>query len=90
MYQLGVTFAETRCLKRSNEEVAKAFEVFPVSLTSSKISRSVYEKVLKLNEIQNRIWTKIVADPEFLLECCKELELDDDFVAHFTGILRKV
>lgn len=90
MEDTALAFAECRCLKRSNELIPQGFETFPVAFCPAFIKKSVYDTAREETKIQNNLWMKLVYNPDFLLEQCKELEKDDDFVMRFTNIIRKV
>ena len=92
MDEFSLSFAREACFKKHSleEKDMNLYELFPVSLNSALLPRSSFDHLRALNKVQNHLWMKISSDPDFLLEQCKELEKDDEFVGNFISILRKV
>jgi glutathione synthase len=88
--EVCLIFAEQKCLKRSNECKDNCYESFPVSFVRANLSPEIYDKARSLNLVQNRLWMKMAFDLDFLLEETAELEKQDEFVARFTDIIRKM
>lgn len=88
--EVCLIFAEQKCLKRSNECKDNCYESFPVSFLRANLSPEIYDKARSLNLVQNRLWMKMAFDLDFLLEETADLEKQDEFVARFTEIIRKM
>ncbi len=89
MNELALIFGEEKCMKKTSELLPHGFEAFPVSLSKCRLPTRVYQEMRAINRTQNQLWMHMSYDPHFLLTHSAGLELTDEFVARFTGIIRK-
>ena len=88
--EISVIFGEEKCMKKTTESLPHGFEAFPVSLAKCRLPTHVYAEMRAINQTQNQLWMQMSYDSQFLLSNSARLEQNDEFVARFTNIIRKV